>query len=283
MKICCVWLIFERQKKWWGKTTIQSINDFLISECKKNRIRLVPSYLYRHEWRWMVWDKHRHLKIFISKHRSFKLRKKKNAKEWDPITSRKREKNPFAWGYQMCCSFSFPIGDEFFWSGKNYSSWKGPSRERERAQWPPFFYTQYRSSNAYMCVCSHAIERVRERERDENPIYFSLVEAIYFHSFNFFLPRNFLPFFAYTIWCDIEKEFFNSRYSLSLNRKRWKFFLAEKKRVRKMNEGCEMLIDRKSTYNQIANVQKYIFVSPFTYWPSPLSLWSWLILDFSLK
>ena len=88
----------------------------------------------------------------------------------------------------MCCSFSFPIGDEFFWSGKNYSSWKGPSRE------PHFIHT----------ISQHCIHTCDMIERDENPIYFSLAEAIYFHSFNFFLlcffsspPHNFftLSFF----------------------------------------------------------------------------------------
>lgn len=117
----------------------------------------------------------------------------------------------------MCCSFSFPIGDEFFWSGKNYSSWKGPSRE------PPFLHT----------ISQHCIHTCDRRERDENPIYFSLAEAIYFHSFNFFLLCFFLPLLSsqFSFYIHILMRYWEGIFQL----KRKLFAIGWK-----MNEGCEI-------------------------------------------
>lgn len=105
----------------------------------------------------------------------------------------------------MCCSFSFPIGDEFFWSGKNYSSWKGPSRE------PPFLHT----------ISQHCIHTCDRRERDENPIYFSLAEAIYFHSFNFFLSSQFLHSFYIHILMRYWEGIFQLKRKLLLSQNEW--------------------------------------------------------------
>lgn len=180
---------------------IQSINDVLISE--KN---LVCALICIKRMKMNGWDKHRHLKIFISV-AFFSFLNCRQGFFFFEIQSLLENILRIFWGYQMCCSFSFPIGDEFFWSGKNYSSWKGPSRE------PPFLHT----------ISQHCIHTCDRRERDENPIYFSLAEAIYFHSFNFFLlcffssSHNFFTLFLFTFWCDIEKEFFN------LNAKKRKF------------------------------------------------------------